>query len=232
MTSKLWLAPLIAIVTFGTALAADAPESWDGLVEVKPRKVDAAYLLPGADFRPFTKVMLDPTEVAFRKDWMKEMNQSGTPLSRHVTEKDAAEILAAARSNFDDVFHEAFTKAGYQVVTTPGPDVMRIRTGVVNLYLNAPDLQSAGRTRSYTANAGEATLFIEVRDSTTLALLGRVLDRRGTRDTGSMKMASSVTNLADFRALFQQWASIATKGLEELKAVSPVPLDLEPKQKL
>jgi hypothetical protein len=32
--------------------------------------------------------------------------------------------------------------------------------------------------------------------------------------------------------LFKQWAEICVKGITELKAQSPVPLDLKPKQKL
>jgi hypothetical protein len=231
MNATTWLAAALLLAGSVAATAADAPESWDGLVEVKAKKMDAAFLLPGADFRPFTKLMIDPTEVAFRKDWLKDMNASTVSLSRQVTPRDAEEILSAARSNFDDIFSAAFTKAGYQIVTAAGPDVLRIRTGVLNLYLNAPDVQAAGRSRTFTANAGEATLVIEVRDSITGALMGRVVDRRETRDTG-MQMASSVTNLSDFRALFKQWASTSVAGLEELKAQSPVPLDLKPGQKL
>jgi hypothetical protein len=224
------LATVALVFALGTAVAEDAPTSWDGLVEVKPRKMEAAYVLPGADFRPYAKVMLDPVEVAFQKDWMKNMNRN-TPLSNQVTDRDAQKIMDTARSNFDDIFHEAFTKAGYQVVTTAAPDVLRIRTGLLNLYINAPDVNSPGRSRSFTANAGEATLFIEVRDSVSGALMGRVVDRRETRDTG-MQMATSVSNLSDFRTLFKQWASIAAKGMDELKSISPVPTDLKPGQKL
>jgi hypothetical protein len=232
MTKFKWLAVTMMLATFGTALAEALPESWDGLVEVKPKRMDAAFLLPGADFRPYTKLMVDPTQVAFSKDWMKSINDQTRDLSRKVTDEDAARILESARANFDDIFREAFAKSGYEVVTTPGPDVMRVATGVVNLYLNAPDTMSAGRTRSYTANAGEATLIIEVRDSMTGALLGRVLDRRETRSSARLQMATSVSNTSDFRMLFKSWADIATKGLEELKAHSPVPMDLKPKQKL
>jgi hypothetical protein len=232
MTALKVVLTVVLAMLLGTAIAEEAPASWDGLVEVKPKKMDLVYLLPGADFRPYTKVMVDPTEVAFRKDWLKEMNRPGTSLSRRVTEEDAAKILEAARSNFDDIFQEAFTKAGYAVVATPGPDVLRVSTGVLNLYLNAPDTMSAGRSRSFTANAGEATLVIEVRDSTTGALLGRVVDQRETRDSGGMQMATSASNLSDFRVLFKQWAATTAKGLDELKAQSPVPLDLKPKQKL
>jgi hypothetical protein len=41
-----------------------------------------------------------------------------------------------------------------------------------------------------------------------------------------------IRGLSDFRALFKQWASTSVAGLEELKAQSPVPLDLKPGQKL
>jgi hypothetical protein len=230
MTRIKWLAAaLVAVI--GPALAADAPESWDGLIEVKPKRMDAAFLLPGADFRPYTKVMIDPTQVAFQKDWQKRINDSRR-LSDRVDDDQAQKILATARTNFDDVFVEEFTKAGYAIVKAPAPDVLRISTAVVNLYINAPDTMSAGRSYSFTAEAGEATLVIEVRDSPTNALMGRVLDRRETRGSAGMQMSTSVTNQAEFRALFRQWATTATKGLGELKALSPVPADLKPGQKI
>jgi len=230
MTSLRHLAAVALIMMAAAAAADEAPESWDGLVQVKPKRMDAAYLLPGADFRPYTKLMIDPTQVAFNKDWMKSINDDTRDMSRKVTDADAAKILEAARSNFDDVFQEAFQKAGYEVVKTPGPDVLRVLTAVANLYLNAPDTLTPGRSRTYTANAGEATLILEVRDSVTGALLARAFDRRQTRD--SMGSTSSVTNVNDFRALFGQWAGITIKGLGELKELSPVPMDLKPKQKL
>lgn len=216
----------------GLALAGDAPDSWDGLVEVKAKRMDVAYLLPGADFRSYAKVMLDPTQVAFHKDWVKEVNRSSSSVSRDVTQEDAEKIAATARSSFGDIFAEAFRKGGYEVVTAPGPDVLRLSTAVINLYINAPDTMSAGRSRTYTMEAGEATLIIEARDSTTGALLGRVLDRRETRGSSHMQVSSSVTNLSEFQSLFRRWADTAVKGLGELKEQSPVPMNLKPKQKL
>ena len=67
------LAP--ALVQPLAALARDLPPTWDNLVLVKSKRLEAVYLLPGADFRTYTKVMLDPTEVAFRKDWMRDYNE-------------------------------------------------------------------------------------------------------------------------------------------------------------
>ena len=209
--------------------AKPASEPWDGLIEVHTRRMDAGFLLPGADFRPYTKVMLDRPEAAFRKNWLRDMNSTRYG-SRRVTDKDALKILDAVQSNTSDIFIDAFSKGGYQVVTEAAPDVLRIRTGVINLYVNAPDIMSAGRSRTYTAEAGEATLFLEVRDSQTNALLGRVLDRQSTRQLPGI--ANSVTNLADYRSLAAQWAKLSVKGLNDLKAISPIPERLSPGQKL
>ena len=211
--------------------ALPASTTWDGLVEVKPKQMDAAYLMPGADFRPYRKVMLDPAAISFRKDWMKNVNRS-TPLSQRITQEDAEKIAAAARDNFTEVFTEAFRKAGYEIVTAPAADVLRLRPGIIDLYIAAPDKQSAARSRTYTMEAGEATLFLEVRDASSGALLGRVLDQRATRNTGSLKVTNQVTNLSDFRVLFRKWADISVKGLDNLRKLSPVPENLKPGQKL
>jgi len=224
---------------FGAALcliacAAIAQESgnWDGLVEVKPKRLDAVFLLPGADFRTYTKIMLDPVEVAMEKNWLRDQNRDAATLSQRLDEGDVQRILQAARDGFTEVFTEAYRNAGLELVTAPGADVLRIRPGVVDLFISAPDTMSAGRSRSYTMEAGHATLFFEARDSTTGALLGRALDKRATRNTGRVQISNSVTNLSDFRVLFKQWADISVKGFEELRAHSPVPADLKPGQKL
>jgi len=98
--------------------------------------------------------------------------------------------------------------------------------------VTAPDNMTSGRSRTYTVESGHATLFLEVRDSTTGALLGRALDKRATRDTGRIQTSNRVTNLSDFKVLFRQWADISIKGFNELRELSPVPQDLKPGQKL
>jgi hypothetical protein len=232
MTNKTWIAAA-ALALFATAaLGADKPmESWDGLVQVKSRRLDVAYVAPGADFRPYTRLLIEPTQVAFHKDWMKDVNNR-RDLSRRVDEEMASGILEAARTNFADVFGEAFSKAGYTIVTAPGADVLRLSPAVTNLYINAPDVMAAGRSSSYTANAGEATMILELRDSVSGALLARVTDRRETRDSIGLQQANRVTNTADFRSLFRNWANICVKGLGTLKSVSPIPATLTPGQSL
>jgi hypothetical protein len=232
---SIFVAGLAALLWLNSPLAksADDPEgTWDGLVQVKPKRIDAGFLLPGADFRPYKKIMMDPVEVAFKKDWLKNYNRDAITLSQRLSQSDLDKMAQTAREAFTEIFTETYRAAGYEIVTAPGPDVLRLRPGVMDLYVNAPDTMTAGRSRTYTTEAGEALLFLEVRDSTTGALLGRALDRRTTRDTGVAQVSNRVTNMADFRALFKQWADISVKAFEDLRELSPVPETLEPGQKL
>jgi len=161
---------------------------------------------------------------------MKDYNLNSGGVGNWVSQDDANKIMAAAQTNFDDVFVQAFKKAGYEVVTAAGPDVLRVNSAILDLNVNAPLGGSTGQT-SWIISAGDAALIIEVRDTMTNALLGRVADRRATQDLGR-QLASTATNIYDFRLLFNLWADICIKALGELKAASPVPTDLKALQAL
>jgi hypothetical protein len=230
--TRLIAAALIVGIGSNANAAGDRPPTWDGLVEVKPEKLQVAYLLPGADFRPYTKIMIDRTEVAFRKDWVKDINDT-RGAARRVTDADVADVVAAARTKVDDIFQESFTKAGYTAATAPAADTLRVSIGVLNLYVNAVDPINTGGSPVITAEAGEATLVIELRDSLTGALLGRVLDRRVAEHMGDNPQVSTrISNKQDFRELCRLWADFAAGGLGKLKAISPLPAELQPGQKL
>jgi hypothetical protein len=194
------------------------PPTWDDLVLAKSERLEAVYLLPGADFRPYTKLMMDPTEVAFRKDWLRDYNESA-PFLQKVDDEEAKSIMAAVRKGFEAIFAKSFTAAGYPVVTTPDKDVLRLRSAVANLSITAPDT-GASMSNAYAKYAGQATLILEARDSMTAAVLGRAEDMElaGANWQG---MRDSVTNKRDFTALVQKWADASVKGLEALKANSP-----------
>jgi len=217
------LAVLLATPTVATA---KTPDTWDNLIKVKSSKLEAVYLLPNADFRPYTKVMLDPAEVAFQKNWQRNINDASVGLGNRISDSDATKIAAAARTGFEAIFAKAFSDAGYQVVTTPGPDVVRIITNVLNLSIAAPDT-GMSMARNYTAEAGEATVVIEVRDSLTNAALGRAVEEQAAGDFPGLR--TSVSNRDDFEILFKTWAKTSVKGLDELKAMSPIDTEGQPR---
>jgi hypothetical protein len=208
-------------LTAGMPVAAQLPATWDGLVEVKGKKLEAVYLLPDANFSSYSKVMLDPSQVAFQQDWRQNYNSQAT-LANQITAQAVQQDIAQGEAALNKVFAEAFTKEGYQIVTAPGPGVARVGVAVVDLSITAPQSQS-GFGANYGVDAGEATLIIEVRDSMTNQLLGRGLDRRAAgADEGDGFPRNAVTNRDDFIQLFQLWANIAAKGLTELRASSPI----------
>lgn len=203
------------------AFAAKAPTTWDGLVQMKSKRLRLVYLQPGADFKAYQKVLLDPTEVAFAKDWRRDYNSTAMGLEGRVSEKEVQKIVSDAIQAAGDIFVKAFVDGGYPVVATPGSDVLRLKTAILNIRVSAPERRTAGRSYSFSDDAGEATFVVEARDSTTGALLGRAVDRREAGDT-TIGWRNRVTNRADFRRLVKTWADINVKGLNELKAMSPI----------
>jgi Protein of unknown function (DUF3313) len=211
---------LVLAATATIAATVSLPPELASLVKIDARHVDEAYLLPGADFRPYTKVLIDPAEIAFRKDWQRNMSSSG----RRISDQDAQKIADAARSGFAEIWDKAFRGAGYEIATAPAADVLRLSPQVIDLYINAPDVMTAGRSRSYAVEAGEATLVLQARDSETGATLGYAVDRQRTRSMGNrLQWTTSVSNKADFAQLFEQWARICVEALADLKEKSPLP---------
>jgi hypothetical protein len=91
--------------------------------------------------------------------------------------------------------------------TYVGEDVLILRPAIIDLDITAPDVGRQGRSRTYTATAGAATLFVELFDSYSGDLIGRAVDRRATRSTGGFAIRSNrVTNRADARREFGRWA--------------------------
>ena len=203
------------------ALAAKPPTEWDGLVKIKAKKFELAYLRPGADFRVYTKVMLDPTEIAFEKNWKRDYNSSAVALSNQLSDKDLERMAEEGRKGAGEILQKAYAEGGYPVVADPAADVLRVRTALVDITVSAPDVDSAMNVRTYTRDAGGATLVVEARDSMTGALLGRAVDSR-TIDDFTMEWRNRVTNRQDFGRQVETWAKNSVKGLDELKALSPI----------
>lgn len=211
-----------ALLVAATPLLAQATEeNWDGLVHVRSEKIELVYLAPEADFRPYTQVILDPSEMAMQKNWLRDQRRDASSLGGQATERDVIRALDQGKKQFDTYFAEAFTKSGFAIATAPGADVVRISAGVFDIDVVAPDVASSARSRTYSEDAGAATLVIEVRDSVTNALLGRAIERRIAGDNGPW-IRNSATNRSDFDQLFRRWAEISAEGLVELKALSPV----------
>ena len=65
----------------------------------------------------------------------------------------------------------------------------------VDVFINAPDVPTAGRSRTYTMDAGSMTLVLQVNDAVTGTLLAVAFDKRRT-GSSTMQWTTSVSNRA------------------------------------
>ncbi len=208
-------------LSFSASAAKKPPTEWDGLTKVKIKGIDTAYVRPGADFSIYNKIIIEPIHVAFHKDWDKE----STFYKQKLTTAQLEDIKTRLAKLAEETFAEQFSKdGGPQIVTEPGPDVLRFSSAIVDLWPRAVDTQEPGRNYVFTTSAGSAVLFAELRDSETDQLIGRVLDGREARNSGTMRWTNSVENTAEARAKVRDWGRILRKrydAIKEAKGAAP-----------
>jgi len=209
-------AVFVAVSMGGQVIAKDKlPEvDSDGLHLVKDRKVYAAYAKPGADLSGYDKVMLVGCFVDFVKDWQRDYNMDVIGLNGRVTDKDAETIKQRLADEFSKVFTEVLTKKGYPVVTASGPGVLLLRPALINVDVVAPDLNTVVRQGALVNSAGGMTLYMELYDSATNTLIGRVADPQAD-DGGLAHVANRVTNKAAADLILRHWADLLVKRLDE-----------------
>lgn len=207
---------LVATAPFAQQKELEEAMSVDGLEKIKVKDIDLAYARPGATLSAYTSVMLDPVDVSFHKDWNPERTGSRLKLSSAEREN--------IRTGVGKVVHDEFAKTlsakdAYKVVKAAGPEVLRAKVKILNLYVNAPDTKAAGRSRTFTVSAGEMTMLLELSDSETGAILARVVDRREGRNTGQWQLSGSVANTGEAQAIAATWARILKNALDKAHGI-------------
>ena len=201
-----------------TAMAKEDPPkvTEDGLHLVKDSNLALVYAAPGADLNGYHRIWLVEPYVAFKKNWQRDQNRSK---GIKVTDKDMEKIRTRLAEEFTSVFAEVLQENdGYKLVEESADDVLILRPAIINLDVNAPDTMSAGRSRTYAQSAGEMTLYVEVFDSQTNALIAKALDRKNDRHTGFITWQTSVSNAQGARRILRGWAESLRDGLDEANA--------------
>ena len=198
---------LAGLITLPAAQAEDGSPQFENLVPVDDAQVAVAYIDPNADFSVFKRAMILDTFVAFRSGWERDQRR-GTRGTR-ISSRDMDRIKARVSELFNSVFIEVLeADDGFEIVTEPDYDVLLVRAAIIDLDVTAPDTSTAGRSRTYTADSGAATLYIELFDSVSGQIIGRALDRQSARNAGSMmRWSNRASNTADARRVFRGWAN-------------------------
>lgn len=206
-------APLFA-ANESTKAAVNEILSHDGLERVKTREADLVYARPGATLAGYSKVIIGPVDVAFSKNWDPKRTGSAFKLSTEEREEIRSGVAQIVRDEFVKTLQG---KDGYPVVEAASPDALLLKINIINLYVNAPDVPTAGRSRTYVSSAGEMTLVLEVFDSETKQVLARVVDRQESdlRGVGQMTWTNRVVNAGEAEMIASAWARKLRKSLDK-----------------
>lgn len=189
----------------------------DGLHLLKNTEAEAVYLKPGASLNQYIKVKILDTFVQFKKGYERDYNLNEVGLEGRVTDKDMAAIKTKLAAEFKKEFTKELNKKGYAVVDETGPEVLLLRPAIINLDVTAPGLRRSGFNTTVVNSAGQMTLYLELYDSVSSALLARVIDPQADRMGG---VANSVTNKADADQILRRWADLLSQHLGDVKQKS------------
>jgi hypothetical protein len=110
--------PVLAVLTvffsmlasFSQAARQDAPEVTPGGLHLVPdTRLGLVYADPEADLSGYSRILLMDAQVAFRKDWQRDINQA-RPFN--VTNEDMERIKTSVADMFREIFSEALTSGG------------------------------------------------------------------------------------------------------------------------
>lgn len=192
----------------------DAELSFDGLHKVDNSKADVAWARPDIDLSGYTKIWPVGAGVEYRQ----VKNRGRTSMDR--TRSGPYFIDDKSRAQFEElvgtVFKEELQKVKkYELVDGPGPDVLMIRGGLLNVTSMVPPEPIGGRSTVFLSSVGDATLVLELRDSETGTILARSVDRRAAEAIGgTFQRSNSVTNSAEVKRLIRFWAVRLREGLD------------------
>ena len=216
---KALIATLMLVLAATASYAKDdfPPVSHDGLHLMQDTQLRAVYMKPGADLSQYDKRALLDAYVAFKKNWKREHNEEES-FEMRVSDKDMKEIRERVAKEFNKEFTKVLsTEGGHEIVKDAADGVLILRPAIVNLDVTAPDIMTAGMSQSVVASAGSMTLYLELYDGKTQAIIARIIDPEAADNVGIAQVANRVTNTADFDRVLRRWAEILNKHLAQLK---------------
>lgn len=227
---KLILAALFAVAVISTGCTStpefqsgpDAEVTHDGLTRVDRTILDTVWARTDIDLTGYNKIMFEGVGIEFRPVDGPYSGRAGTGgVSRTTSSRSVFQLDDATKELVKEEIGGAFVEElansdVYEVVEAAGPDVLTLRAGLLDVISRVPP-DTIGRSSVWLDSVGEATLVMELRDSTSNAILIRAVDRRAAgQPTGSTMQATPATNRAEVRRLGRRWASIIRGGVETL----------------
>ena len=194
-----------------------AEVTFDGLYPVSGGRMDAAWARSDFSVSSYSKIMLESIGIEYRPGGETRRAPYGSASSDHY------EMTADQKERFRALMREVLLEElgkgkNYQIVSAPGPDVLTVRVGLLDVASFVPK-EPIGNADIYLSRVGEATLVLELRDSNTDAILLRGVDRRAAEDPSDrLRESNRPMNTAEVRRLARTWAILIRDGLDHYMA--------------
>jgi hypothetical protein len=165
--------------------------------------------------------MFDGVGVEYREVSGPYSGRKGSTTARTTSNRTEFQLHPDTRVEFEAEISAAFLEEMaasevFEIVEEPGPDVLLIVGGLLDVVSRVPPEQ-VGRSRIWLDSVGEATLVLEIRSSVSNSIYARAVDRRAAGSQGQTYQASStVTNRAEVRRLGRRWGMMLREGLDTL----------------
>ena len=151
------------------------------------------------------KLLVEPATVQFHRGFLDEM-ATGRGRVQRMSRAEVDRLAAEMGETFQKALAEALKARGFEVVATPGADVLRVSPSLQDLYVYAPEGSAAGGVvKQYVREAGSAAMRVEVRDAGG-APIAVASDRATTGRIEPFSRASDVSNRFWFDAMFRRSA--------------------------
>ncbi len=180
------------------------------LQPAKDREGTLLFINKSQDYKSYTKVMFDSVEVYLTPN----PNYKGLQ----------PDTLKRMTDNVLTSFKRAL-EPEYQVVTAPGPDVLRVRTAITGVELVKPPMNPTdvipvkflfkAATGGFSAMVPEMSAEMEVLDAQGNRLAAAAVTRKGDQ---SLKQGEQVT-WKELDAISSYWAKGFRQRLDELRGV-------------
>ena len=197
----------VALAVAQAPMAQEVTE--DGLVRVPSSHKVGVYRAPSIPFTQFRSVMIAPIPVVFRKTWLREHHD----IKEERLTQMRGELAGAFREEMEAEFHQA----GYQLVDRPGPGTLRIEPYVLNLNIVAPDASTEQRGHTYIRTGNSMKLVVELRDSSSEVIIGRIISYMQPQEYSIPQFASKVGNYGEARTAFSNTARYTREALNVAK---------------
>ena len=166
------------------------------------------------DFKPFTKILLDPVEV-----WV-------SPTSQY---KGASpDVLKRMSDNFTASFKKAL-QPGYHLVDKAGPDVLHVRLAITGINLVKPDFKPTDALPVVflfraASGAAEARNVVLTGEMEVLAPDNKVVAAAEAIGTGDKTVEEKQTiTWKELQSITDTWSKGLKKRLDDARGVAPKP---------